>query len=102
MAGGFEPYGFRVPFGLVAVLVGGRGLYAVFAPYPIEPANVGTGDDCVVTDPQGVHLDTDWTLDLRDACGDFYRYRVLYFFGLVVAGALLVHGGARTLWDEVR
>jgi hypothetical protein len=102
MAGDFEPYDFRVPFGLVTMVVGFWFLYAVFAPFPIVPVNMGAGGDCEVTDSPGVHLDTDWTLDLRDACGDFYQYHILYFFGFIIAGILFLHGGAKTIWEEFR
>jgi hypothetical protein len=97
----FEPYEFRVPFGVVAFLVGCWFLYAVWAGYVTMPVIMNAGTDCVVTDSPGVHITPEWTLSIQDACGDYYRYHLLYFLGFNIVGVLLVHGGAKTVWEEL-
>ncbi|WP_075936878.1 hypothetical protein [Halosegnis longus] len=100
--GDFEPYDLLVPFGIIAIIVGIWFIYAVFAPYPLEPVNPDAGGTCEVTDSPGVHMTTDWTLKYRDACGDMYPYLPVYVIGFAISGILLIHGGARTVRDNFR
>jgi|GEM_PF-2185184 len=87
----------RLPFGVVAALVGVAFLYAAFGAFPIEPA-ASTNATCP---PSNVHLDADWTLQYRDACGTPYPAFIPALLTLITIGGTLLGGGIATVRDAV-